>query len=120
MGKFIVTDEVGSEPSVAEPSSGSTPEEVHPVRREVPLHRGREDVVVPGIDARVPEHQDTCYVVLRGQLPQLGDIDSSSGSFSHGRWSQGQCQEEKKKQDSHCSSQQRIETSELISSVRCP
>lgn len=64
--QFLRTDEVGGEPSVTEPSCGSSPEEVHPVRQEVPLHRGRKDVVVAGVDARVPEHQDTRYVVLRG------------------------------------------------------
>ena len=72
------TNEVSGQSSITEPPRGAAIEEVLPIWREVSLHHSIKSVVVSGINAGIPKHQDARHIVPSCQLPQLMDVHSSS------------------------------------------
>jgi hypothetical protein len=66
-------DEVRREAAVAEPARGLGAGHVAPVRREVALQYGVDDVVVARVHRRVPEHDHRRRLLLRGLSPATAD-----------------------------------------------
>lgn len=70
------TNEVGSKPSITEPSSGPAIEEVLPIRKKIALQGGCKTVVVSRIDTRISENQNETHIFFSCQFSGMNNVQS--------------------------------------------